>query len=251
MQKDAVMVAVLKEQGGVFMDADTLVTRDIAPLVSMLKDTEVVMFNTHLGFMAAQPEAQILTLWLKKIQEKLIFLKEAGDEVPQFQQWNFVGNSSLADVMDKMIENLGLFHVMQKNIVDKYVLAYLKTTGDQKLPAPRWKELINRIGKSLERRKREFYFRKVFRHYLTILDRWEYGFIAEALYFKSKVMTSEEKYGKFWFDNGIDIKEVFRPNQMVIGLHNSWTPEWYKELSEKDVLENESLLSRTLKHLLT
>ena len=64
-------------------------------------------------------------------------------------------------------------------------------------------------------------------------------------------MTNEEKHWKFWFDDSIDIKEVFRPNQIVIGLHNSWTPEWYKELSEKDVLENKSLLSRTLKCLLT
>lgn len=63
-------------------------------------------------------------------------------------------------------------------------------------------------------------------------------------------MQPDEKYRRFWFDDRINIKNVFRPNQMVIGLHHSWTPQWYEELSEKDILEKKSLLSRTLKHLL-
>jgi len=57
MQKDAIMVAVLKEHGGVFMDADTMVTGDIARLVRMLRlrDTEVVMFGTHLPLWQQSP----------------------------------------------------------------------------------------------------------------------------------------------------------------------------------------------------
>ena len=31
-QKDAVMVAVLEEHGGIFMDADTIVLRDLNPI---------------------------------------------------------------------------------------------------------------------------------------------------------------------------------------------------------------------------
>ena len=251
MQKDAIMVAVLKEHGGVFMDADTMVTGDIARLVRMLRDTEVVMFGTHLAFMAARPGSHLLTLWYKGVQEKLNCLGEAEDETPQFRQWDFIGNSVLADVMDNMIEKLGLFHMMQKQVTGKFVLAYLKITRDQKLLAPWLKVLINQIGDSLVRRKRELYFRTVLRRYLIMLDRLEYGFIPEALYFTSRRMMSEKKYWKFWFDHSIDIKEVFRPNQMVIGLHNSLTPQWYKELSEKEVLANGSLLSRTLKCLLT
>jgi len=250
MQKDAIMIAVLKEHGGIFMDADTLVTGDIAPLVDMLMDTEVVMFSTHAGFMAARPGSHLLTLWYKEIQGKLNFLGEMKDKAPQLS-WDFFSNSAMADVMDKMIESLGSFHMMQKHIEVKFVLAYLKITKDQKLLAPRLKVLMSRIGNTLMRRKRALYFRTAFRRYLTMLDRLEYGFIPEAIYFATRRNTPEEKYWKFWFDNHIDIKKVFRPNQTVIGLHNSWTHQWYKELSEKDVLENEALLSRTLKHLLT
>ena len=250
MQKDAVMVAVLKVHGGIFMDADTLVTGDIAPLVDMLTDTEVVMFSTHCGFMAAKPGSHLLTLWYNDIQEKLNFLSEVRDKALQLP-WDFFANSAMADVMDKMIGSLGSFHMMQKHVEDKFVLAHLKITGDQKLPARRLKVLMSRIGNALMRRKRELYFRTVLRRYLAMLDRLEYGFVSEALYFTSRRMTPEEKYWKFWFDNHIDINKVFRSNQMVIGLHNSWTHQWYKELSQKDVLENEALLSRTLKHLLT
>jgi len=250
MQKDAVMVAVLKAHGGIFMDADTLVTGDIAPLVGMLTDTDVVMFSTHCGFMAAKPGSHLLTLWYNNIQGKLNFLSEVRDKTPQLP-WDFFANSAMADVMDKMIKNPGSFHMMQKHVEDKFVLAHLKTTRDQKLLASRMKLLINRIGNALMRRKRALYFLTVFRHYLAMLDRLEYGFIPEAIYFTTRRMTPEEKYWKFWFDNSIDVKNVFRPNQMVIGLHNSWTHQWYKDLPEKDVLENEALLSRTLKHLLT
>ncbi|PKN52352.1 MAG: hypothetical protein CVU55_07415 [Deltaproteobacteria bacterium HGW-Deltaproteobacteria-13] len=250
MQKDAVMVAVLKEHGGIFMDADTLVTGDLAPLLRMLSHTEVVMFSAHMAFVAAQPGSYLLTLWYKKIQQKLNFLKEEKDGAPQFQQWDFIGNSSLADVMDEMIGTLGFFHRIPKNISDKFVSAYMKITHNENLLTPRLKELINRLGSSLARRKREFYFRHVFKHHLTMLDRLEYGFIPEALYFKSKRMMPEEKYRKFWFDKNIEIKDSLRSNQSLIGLHHSWTPEWYKELSEKEVLENDFLLSRTLKHIL-
>jgi hypothetical protein len=249
MQKDAIMVAVLKVHGGIFMDADTLVTRDIASLVNMLKDTEVVMFNTHCAFVAARPGSHFLTLWYKVIQKKMNYLEDVRDKTSQLP-WDFFANSAMADVMDQMIENIGLFHMIQKHVEDKFILAYLKITSDQKLLTPRLKVLINRIGNSLMRRKREVYFRTFLRRYLTMLDRLEYGFIPEALHFTSRFMTPEEKYRKFWFDNSIDIKKVFRSNQMVIGLHNSWTPEWYKELSEEEVRENKSLLSRTLKHIL-
>ena len=72
-----------------------------------------------------------------------------------------------------------------------------------------------------------------------MIDRNKYGFIMEASYYQSKSMTAEEKYRKFWFEENLDSSIVFSKNPVIIGLHNSWTPEWYKDLSKKDVLENE------------
>ena len=37
MQKDAVMVAVLEKHGGLFLDLDTIIFRDVTPLFSLLR----------------------------------------------------------------------------------------------------------------------------------------------------------------------------------------------------------------------
>ena len=70
-QKDAVMAAVLKEHGGVFMDMDTIAVGDIGPVVELLERSEVVMFLTHLAFMAARPNARLLGLMYEGIRDKL------------------------------------------------------------------------------------------------------------------------------------------------------------------------------------
>ena len=83
-----------------------------------------------------------------------------------------------------------------------------------------------------------------------MLDRERYGFIAEAAFYGRTGMSPSEQYRKFWFEEKLDVANVFRGRQRLIGLHNSWTPEWYKALSEKEVLENDCLLSKTLRHIL-
>lgn len=249
MQKDAIMVGVLKEHGGIFLDADTLVTEEISPLMRMLQYTESVMFDYHCAFLAARPGARLLTLWHKVIQERLNCLEQASDEMPHLQ-WDYLANNALVEAMDDLITSRSQLYRRQKKIEDQCVLVYLKITRDQKLLIPQLDKWMNRIGKALVNRKRALYFRIGLKQYLTMLNRLDNGFIPEASYFSSRLIPPDEKYRKFWFDNKIDVKNVFRSNQMLIGLHHSWTPQWYKELSEKEVLENDSLLSRTLKHIL-
>jgi hypothetical protein len=93
-------------------------------------------------------------------------------------------------------------------------------------------------------------FSTVYKKYLIMLDRVEYGYIPEARYFTSRFMEPQEKYWQFWFASNHDMKEVFTDKQTLIGLYHSWTPLWYKDFSEKAVLEHDCLLSRTLNHLL-
>jgi hypothetical protein len=83
-----------------------------------------------------------------------------------------------------------------------------------------------------------------------MLDRSKYGFIPEVAHYKTNYMDDRGKYLKYWFAYDLDVDTVTRRDQMIIGLHNSWTPKWYKELSEKQVLENDCLLSKTLRHIL-
>lgn len=83
-----------------------------------------------------------------------------------------------------------------------------------------------------------------------MLDRKKYGFMAELAHYGTSGIGHMEDYRKFWFEEKLDVERVFKPKQTLIGLHNSWTPEWYKALSEKEVLENDCLLSKTLRHVL-
>ncbi len=249
VQKDAIMVGVLREHGGIFMDADTIVLKDISPIVSRLKETEMIMFNTHLAFIAARPRAYILELWLKGIQRKMRDLT-GRKKVEQELNWDFLGNSVLADVMDEVIYNAGYTGKLQKHVLDKGILAIQAGIKDMTLNPSGLKTIIYKLCNSLRNKKRDVLFHAMFQNHVTMLDRLEYGFIPEANFFNTRRMTPEGKYENFWFKNDRHIQDVFLKNQMIIGLHNSWTPQWYKDLSEKEVLENDCLLSRTLKYLL-
>jgi hypothetical protein len=245
MQKDAIMVGVLKEQGGVFLDADTLVTGDITPMFEILKDTEVMMFGYHCAFLLSRPGARLLNLWHKAIQERL---NRVGKE--EILPWDYLANGAMAEAMDALIMEHSGYYARQKKMEDKIIGPYRKVTRNEAMLSAALKMWINRIGNALAGRQRAYNFRGVLKQYLVMLNRMDHGFIPEAVYYPSRIMPARDKYNKFWFDNEIDIRNVFMPNQKIIGLHHSWTPQWYKDLSEKDVLENQSLLSRTIKHLL-
>ena len=61
-------------------------------------------------------------------------------------------------------------------------------TGKKDMEAFRGRELLHRISNSVLARKRNLLFSTVYKRYLTMLDRIEYGFIPEVKYFKSKLL---------------------------------------------------------------
>ena len=249
MQKDAVMVAVLEEHGGIFMDADTIVLRDLHPIISRLEETEAIMFNTHCAFMAARSGSSLLKLWRKMIQDKMLHFLDDGQDVKDLP-WDYFSNSVLESATDEIIMSNKLVSAIQKYTVDNWAGYLREKTKKDDLEAFHGKALLHRISNSVLARKKNLLLSTVYKRYLTMLDRVEYGFIPEAKYFKSRVMEPQEKYLQFWFSNKCDVKNVFTDKQSLIGLHNSWTPQWYKDLSENDVLEHDCLLSRTLQYIL-
>lgn len=249
LQKDAVMVAVLKEHGGTFLDADTLATQNISPLVAGLDSTEMIMFNTHLAFIAAGPNACVLNLWLEGIHRKMRNLDNMGTRGHTLN-WDLLGNSVLHDVMDNMISGIGLIGKIQHCILDKGLFAARTASKTAGLNRSRSATNPAFLREALRRKKRTTLFKVLFRRQLTMLDRLKYGFIAEAAYFPARKMSPVRKYELFWFTNKVRTRDVYRNNQTIIGLHNSWTPRWYMDLSEKEVLDHDCLLSGTLKDLL-
>jgi len=147
-------------------------------------------------------------------------------------------------VMDAMIYNTGFLGKLQKKILDEPIAAFQSRLSHHQAGA---KVIASRLCRSLRQRRREILFHLMFPKYLKMLDRIKYGFIPEANYFPARAMPPNEKYDRFWFKNDKQVHDVFLKNQCIIGLDNSWTPQWYKDLSEKEIFDNGCLLSRTLK----
>lgn len=181
VQKDAFQAAVLKYNGGVFLDADMILVNDINPLFQYLDKFQVVTFSSHLAFMMAKPNSPFLNDWYDEVLKKIEALPTNHTDV----EWDYFGNQ----------------------IVNE--------------------KFKNRIYNTCQ------------------LDKHVYGFTPEVNYFFNygDVM---KMYGEFWFSRFIDTEEVFFEKQSIIALHNSWTPERYRNLAESEILAHPSLLSRTL-----
>lgn len=235
LQKDALLAAVLCEHGGVFMDIDTIVTRDIAPVLANLSRAEMVLFDVHIGFAAARRGARVPCRWKRHVQERLLRLSESGAGAPDF---NYLGNGPLAEVMEDMADASIAGRIYQR----------LRKQEENWPRAARgaWRRLVEPVWA----RRKGLFFRTVYRKYLTMLDRKQYGFMAELAHYGTSGADHIADYRKFWFEENLDVRYVFSPKQCVIGLHDSWTPEWYRALSEKEVFEKDCLLSKTLRHAL-
>jgi len=55
------------------------------------------------------------------------------------------------------------------------------------------------------------------------------------------------KYGHFYFDRNYHLADI-EPTDMLM-LHNSWTPGWYKDMSQDEILTEDRTLSNILREL--
>ena len=56
------------------------------------------------------------------------------------------------------------------------------------------------------------------------------------------------KYRRFYFEKAFHRSDIMQTDRLM--LHNSWTPEWYKRLSEDEVLRHGCTLSNMLREAL-
>jgi len=243
MQKDAVMVAVLHRHGGIFLDADTLAVADIAPLLAFLDHGEAVSFNMHVACIAARPGAHLLDRWLGHIRRRLAAVRQ-HDGGPPNVPWSYLGNDCLYAAMDDIID---------AHEGTPFPLAAAERAlglGRPQIPPDGRRSLRARLLNGMLWRRRLFYFRTIHRKRLTMLERNRFAFMPERLYRPREAGTDEVRYRRYWFESNAGVDTAVREGQMLIGLHNSYTPDWYKRLSEAEVLAHPCLLSRTLRRLL-
>ncbi|MBR2069433.1 MAG: FkbM family methyltransferase [Candidatus Gastranaerophilales bacterium] len=81
------------------------------------------------------------------------------------------------------------------------------------------------------------------------LDKFKYFALPENNFFNTKSQAGIEQYVEFYFNN--DYSDFVLNNEHgVILLHNSFTPQNYKKMGEREFLEQNNTLSKVLKNVL-
>ena len=172
---DAVRVHVLRDNGGYWLDTDTIMIGDKLPEETIL-GCPIKRTNT-IGYLHTEPHSDMFEKWAA-FQDKVIADKSYDD------RWDVLGN--------------------------RFTDAYLQDHKDIE------------IG--------------------DITNRW-----AET-YMIGELNTRICKYLKLYFQCSYHLSD-FRQTDMLM-LHNSWTPGWYKELTEEGILAQNCTLSNILREVL-
>jgi hypothetical protein len=233
MQKDVVLSAVLSEHGGIFMDADTIVVGDLSPMLDALRHSEVVTFAQHMAVVGAQPGSLFMAAWFQRNRQRLQALEDWNGSPPDLR-WDYVANSTFQAALDDQSDGAWLAGLLRTSSVDRTRRASPILARAHSLLRSSWHQ--DRRGRSR-------------RGIHTSLNRDRYSFMPEHLHFPTRQMGPAEKYQRFWFQTDLDLDEVLLEGQAVIGLHHSWTPDWYTALTREELRSDGTLLSRTLRHL--
>jgi len=169
---DCVRVHVLRDQGGYWLDADTIMLDDKLP------DADI----------AGYPDARTNTIGFLRT--------EKGSEM--FCRW-----AEHQDGILRSSDTPVLWSAMGNDFTDQYVREH--------------KEIrIYPVG-----------------------DSW-----AETYMIPGKA-ARQYKYSRLYFDEKYHLSDL-RPTCMLM-LHNSWTPQWYKGLTEEQILASDCTMSNVIK----
>ena len=108
IQADAIRVALLKKFGGIWLDADTIITN--GQFIKKLKYYELIMLGEeknkiqNIGFIASSSNSSIINEWLKEIIKKVNQYKENNFDLKKKRKkmkWNYLGNG----IIDRLVNN--------------------------------------------------------------------------------------------------------------------------------------------------
>ena len=172
---DCVRVHVLRDNGGYWLDADTIMLGDKLPDTDMVGDPE--SRDNSIGLLWAEPHSQMFTEWAA-FQDEII----RRDDTPSY--WATMGNAFTDDYV-KRHEQVRI-HPIDDYCPETYMI---------REDIPRW-----------------------------------------------------QKYRRFYFEERNTLSDI-RPTDVLM-LHNSWTPEWYKNVPEGKVLDANCTMSNILREAL-
>ena len=208
-QSDAIRAALLYENGGIWMDADTIITsKNFLGLIQEQKSdvimigrpkTDGVIYGAFI--FASKPLANFMSDWYKALPSRI-----------ERYRW-----------------------LVKHPILRK--LFYRKAW----LAAENWDYCVNAIIDDLGKKYKTPDF--------LCIDRDEIVALPEYLSPLANLITNKsELYRKYYFHpEGTNILPV---TQGIILLHNSWTPEEYRQMDEQTFIEQPILLADILREVL-
>lgn len=228
LQADAIRCALLNIYGGIWFDADTIITSsEIKNYLNI--SSEFVLINYHLAFIKANKSSYILKNWLKQINYRIEFYKSQ----------KYFRNKLTSKI--KRISHLKLFKIMNKwnylgnSIIDKYIRGNIPVRIARKI------KLILKFPFLYD------YIEK--RNKFVSIDRIKINALPEILG-KNNINNHEQIYKDFYFRNDYS-KDVINNTKGIILLHNSWTPKEYKEMTKEEFFNQNNTLSNLLKTILS
>ena len=172
---DIVRAHVLRDNGGYWIDTDTILLSKDLPKCNMLGVPQAKAGS--IAFLHTEKQTDMYISWCK-YQDRII--SNRNQEIT----WDIVGN---------------LF-------VDEYTKRHLGITIDD--IEPYWLELKG-VPYNIPRK---------------------------------------DKYQRFYFENQHNLCQIEHSNMIM--LHNSWTPDWYKALTEDEIMQDDHTMSNILKDVL-
>ena len=201
-QSDAIRCALLKKHGGIWMDADTIITT--SSIIPRLQQGECCMINNgkkhnlYGAFIyAAMPDCEFIRAWHNQLVPRITAYKKAW----KFRLFRF------------------LFHRAWKQMKS-------------------WDYCANAIIDPLAKQMRAPQFIE--------LEGGEWQVTPERLCVQPGE-TAYEAYLRYWFKKETTEERMAPP---IIFLHNSWTPEGYRQMSPSEFLQADIPLARLLNNLI-
>ena len=110
VQADAIRVALLKKYGGIWMDADTIITN--GEFLKNLERYELVMIGKnnmqHIGFIFASKNSKIINEWLNQIIYRVDKYRQINSKFKNRTKrviWDYLGNGIVNSLINKNITN--------------------------------------------------------------------------------------------------------------------------------------------------
>lgn len=171
---DCIRIHTLKDNGGCWLDADTIILKNELPSANILGNSET-RSNT-IGFLRSDDCSEMFAAWAS-YQDDVLNQKDPS------HHWSIFGNA----------------------FTDPYLKEHLEV------------------------------------HIGDIMKYWPELALVESL-------SRRDKYKVFYFEKHKHLVDI--PDINMLMLHNSWTPDWYKKLSTKEILSQSCTLSNIFREVL-